>query len=144
MAQISSDTLARLRETVWPALENAYQLPYGLLNSIATYETRGTFRDETSPAGARGIFQLTPIALEQVRRDIGINFDPSNPYSASTAAAILLSRYFKIFTYPSLVVAAYNWGEGNVKKLLRTIATQGRGTMPLETRQYIVNTIGMI
>jgi len=144
MSQISSDTLARLRETVWPALENAYQLPYGLLNSIATYETRGTFRDEISPAGARGIFQLTPIALEQVKRDVGINFDPSNPYSASTAAAILLSRYFKIFTYPSLVVAAYNWGEGNVKKLLRTIATQGRGTMPLETRQYIVNTIGMI
>lgn len=144
MAQISAEILGRLRETVWPALEVAYLLPYGLLNSIATWETRGTFRDEISPAGARGIFQLTPIALEQVRRDVGINFDPSNPYSASTAAAILLSRYFRIFTYPSLVVAAYNWGEGNVKKLLRTIATQGRGTMPLETRQYIVNTIGMI
>lgn len=141
---IDAYTLIRLRQNVWPALESAYQLPYGLLNSIATYETRGTFRDETSAAGARGIFQLTPIALEQVRRDVGVNFDPSNPYSASTAAAILLSRYFKIFTYPSLVVAAYNWGEGNVKKLLRTIATQGRGTMPLETREYIVNTIGMI
>jgi len=141
---VDASTLDRLRFVVWPALEAGYDLPIGLLNAIATWETRGTFRDEISPAGARGIFQLTPIALEQVKRDVGINFDPSNPYSASTAAAILLSRYFKIFTYPSLVVAAYNWGEGNVKKLLRSIATQGRGTMPLETRQYIVNTIGMI
>ena len=144
MSQISADTLDRLRLNVWPALEAGYDLPLGLLNSIATWETRGTFTDQVGRTGGRGIFQLTPIALEQVRRDVGVNFDPSNPYSASTAAAILLSRYFKIFTHPSLVVAAYNWGEGNVKKLLRTIATQGRGTMPLETRQYIANTVGMI
>jgi hypothetical protein len=80
---VDASTLNRLRFVVWPALESGYDLPMGLLNAIATWETRGTFRDETGAAGGRGIFQLTPIALEQVRRDVGVNFDPSNAYSAS-------------------------------------------------------------
>ena len=144
MAQISDDTLAHLRGAVWPALEASWGLPAGLLSAIAHWETRGSYSIATGPAGGRGIFQLTPIALEQIRRDTGLVIDPINPYTASVGAAALLARYTRLFRYPSLIVAAYNWGEGNVRRFIQAVATQGRALMPLETRQYIANTVGQL
>ena len=144
MSVIGQDTIAHLQSTVWPALESSWGLPAGLLGAIAAWETRGSYSTATGPAGGRGIFQLTPIALDQVRADTGLVIDPINPYTASVGAAALLARYTRLFRYPSLIVAAYNWGEGNVRKFIQAVATQGRALMPLETRQYIANTVGQL
>ena len=141
MSAIGQDTIAHLQATVWPALEASWGLPAGLLGAIAYWETRGSYSTATGPAGGRGIFQLTPIALEQIRRDTGIVIDPVNPYTASVGAAALLARYVRLFTHPPLVVAAYNWGEGNVRRFIRLIAQRGSAPMPLETREYIANTV---
>lgn len=141
MATIGQDTLAHLQATVWPALEASWGLPAGLLGAIAYWETRGSYSTATGPAGGRGIFQLTPIALQQVQADTGLVVDPVNPYTASVGAAALLARYVRLFTHPPLVVAAYNWGEGNVRNFIRTIAQRGSAPMPRETRDYIANTV---
>ncbi|NBX56827.1 MAG: hypothetical protein EBT70_17525 [Betaproteobacteria bacterium] len=87
---LSTATLERLRGAIWPTIELRYELPRGILGAIAEWETRGTWRnDQVGPTGARGIFQLTPIALEQVRLDSGgVRFDPLNPVAASVAAGI--------------------------------------------------------
>jgi soluble lytic murein transglycosylase-like protein len=139
---LSPDTFDRLNRVIWPALERSWGLPAGTLEAIAWYETRGTFRDQTSRTGARGIFQLRPIALAQVRQEFGIAADPSNPYQASAAAAALMSRYLRLFrgSLP-LALAAYNAGEGTVRRFLSQTAQGGAGQLPRETREYVVNVI---
>lgn len=144
---LDAATLAHLRGTVWPALESGMGLPSGLLNAVATWETRGTFdtRAYNAGSGARGIFQLTPIALRQVAQDTGMQINPTNPYQASAAAAALLQRYNRLFQGQlPLVVAAYNAGEGTVRGFVKAVASQGRGRLPAETRDYIVNVTGML
>lgn len=142
---LSPDTLDRLQRVIWPALERSWGLPAGTLEAIAWYETRGTFKDMTSRTGARGIFQLRPIALAQVRQEFGIAADPSNPYQASAAAAALMSRYLRLFrgSLP-LAIAAYNAGEGTVRRFLAQTVQGGAGVLPRETRDYVVNVIPRI
>ena len=139
---LSPDTLDRLNRVIWPALERSWGLPAGTLEAIAWYETRGTFRDQTSRTGARGIFQLRPIALRQVLDEFGIAADASNPYQASAAAAALMSRYLRLFrgSLP-LALAAYNAGEGTVRRFLTQTAQGGAGQLPRETRDYVTNVV---
>lgn len=145
MSSLAPEVLERLRESVWPALEQSLGLPRGILNAVAYWETRGAFDDKISPAGARGIFQLTPIALAQVRKDHAIVVDPSNPYQASYGAATLLARYHRLFFgLPPLYLAAYNAGEGTVKKFIRDVASQGKGFLSFETRDYLRNVLPLI
>ena len=141
---LDASTLQHLRSSVWPTLEATYDLPKGILEAIATWETRGSFdpRAYNPGSGARGIFQITPIALQQIKLDTGLQLDPFNPYTASAAAALLLRRFSRMYRgEPTLMVAAYNAGEGTVRQLLRDIAQRGRGFLPLETRQYIANVV---
>lgn len=140
-------TLDHLRGSVWPTLEDSFKLPRGVLEAVATWETRGSFdtRAYNPGSGARGLFQLTPIALTQVRQDIGLSADPLNPYAASAAAAALLARYARLFNgEPTLMLAAYNAGEGTIRRFLRDVKDRGRGFLPLETRQYIANVVPML
>ena len=140
-------TLEHLRSSVWPTLEASFDLPRGMLEAIATWETRGSFdaRAYNPASGARGVFQLTPIALTQVRQDIGLKADPFNPYAASAAAAALLARYGRLFNgEPTLMVAAYNAGEGTIRRFLRDVKARGKGFLPVETRDYIANVVPML
>ena len=127
-------------------LEQGYNLPSGILNAIAFWESRGSYSDKSNPnTGARGLFQLRDIAIQQVQIDYGSTLDPTNVYQASLAASMLLNRYFKMFNYNTAIsVASYNWGEGNVKKLLRKIAAGQNAFIPLETRDYIQNVIPLL
>lgn len=144
---LDARTLEHLRGSVWPTLEASFDLPRGILEAIATWETRGSFdaRAYNPGSGARGVFQLTPIALTQVRQDIGLAADPFNPYAASAAAAALLARYARLFNgEPTLMVAAYNSGEGTIRRFLRDVKARGRGFLPVETRDYIANVVPML
>lgn len=143
---IDQSTLNYLKSTLWPMLEQGYNLPSGILNAIAFWESRGTYSDKSNPnTGARGLFQLRDIALEQVKIDYGSTLDSTNVYQASLAASMLLNRYFKMFNYNTAIsVASYNWGEGNVKKMLRKIAAGQNAFIPLETRDYIQNVIPLL
>jgi len=134
---VDQATLERLRATVWPALEQAYGLPKGTLYAVSWWETRGTWSDAPGGSGSRGIFQLRPIALAQAKQDTGISHNPDNPYSASAAAAALLSRYLRLFGKPALMIAAYNAGEGKIRSYVQQVQSSGQGAMPLTTVQYV-------
>lgn len=131
--------LDHLRNNVWPVLESAYGLPAGLLQAIATVETGGRFdpRAYNPVSRAAGLFQLTPIALEQLRIDYGVRIDPMSPAQASTAAAMLIRRHLRMFQELNLALAAYNAGEGTVRKYLREVQARGSGRLPRETVRYI-------
>lgn len=133
-----------LETTIWPFLENHYGLPSGLLNAIATVETGGTYnpRAYNAQSGAAGLFQLTQITLEQLRLDTGIRFDPLIPGPASTAAALLLRKHLQTFGGQlTLALAAYNAGQGTVRKFLKDVQSIGRGKLPRETVRYIPRVI---
>jgi soluble lytic murein transglycosylase-like protein len=141
---VDQATLERLRATVWPALEDAYGLPKGTLYAVSWWETRGTWSGESGGGGSRGIFQLRPIALAQVKEDTGMTHNPDNVYSASAAAAALLSRYLRLFGQPALMIAAYNAGEGRIRGFVRQVQTSGRGTLPAITKDYVQNVVPLI
>jgi len=141
---VDQATLDRLRSTVWPALEDAYGLPKGTLYAVSWWETRGTWSDAPGGSGSRGIFQLTPTALAQIKQDTGTSHNPDNAYSASAGAAALLSRYLRLFGQPALMIAAYNAGEGRVRSFVKQTQISGSGTLPAVTRDYVQNVMPVI
>lgn len=139
--------LVHLQTSVWPLLERAYGLPQGILGAIAQVETGGRFdaRALNPGSGAAGLFQLTPIALAQVQQDSGVRFDPYSPGAASAAAALLLRRYLRMFNGDvSLALAAYNAGEGRVKRFINEVRERGSGRLPVETARYIPKVLGAL
>ncbi|WP_430689555.1 transglycosylase SLT domain-containing protein [Klebsiella quasipneumoniae] len=108
-------------------LESMYNLPSGLLRSVAITESRGN-QFAVSGAGAQGMFQFMPGTA----RDMGLRgndvFDPIK--SAEAAARYLSMLLQKNGGDLSKALASYNWGIGNVQKY-------GMALMPQETRQYI-------
>lgn len=108
-------------------LEALYNLPAGLLRSVALTESRGD-QFAVSGAGAQGLFQFMPGTA----RDMGLRGnDVFNPMKAAEAAARYLSMLLqKNGGDLSKALASYNWGIGNVQKY-------GMALMPQETRNYI-------
>ncbi|HBR3485115.1 TPA: lytic transglycosylase domain-containing protein [Klebsiella pneumoniae] len=108
-------------------LEAMYNLPYGLLRSVAITESGGN-QFAVSGAGAQGMFQFMPGTA----RDMGLRgndvFDPIK--SAEAAARYLSMLLQKNGGDLGKALASYNWGLGNVQKY-------GMALMPQETRQYI-------
>ncbi|TGC25027.1 transglycosylase SLT domain-containing protein [Escherichia sp. E1130] len=108
-------------------LEAAYQLPAGLLKSVAITESGGN-QFATSGAGAKGLFQF----MDGTARDMGLRgndvFDPEK--SAQAAAKYLAQLLQANGGDLSKALASYNWGIGNVQK-------HGMALMPQETRNYI-------
>ncbi|EMM5147642.1 lytic transglycosylase domain-containing protein [Escherichia coli] len=108
-------------------LEAMYNLPAGLLRSVALTESRGD-QFAISGAGAQGLFQFMPGTA----RDMGLRgndvFDPVK--SAEAAARYLSMLLQKNGGDLNKALASYNWGIGNVQKY-------GIALMPQETRQYI-------
>ncbi len=108
-------------------LEAMYNLPAGLLRSVALTESGGN-QFAVSGAGAKGLFQFMPGTA----RDMGLRGDDVFDPSKSAAAA---ARYLGMLLRMNggdleKTLASYNWGIGNVQK-------HGMGLMPAETRNYI-------
>ncbi|MGP0951571.1 transglycosylase SLT domain-containing protein [Serratia sp. CY82433] len=108
-------------------LEAMYNLPAGLLRSVALTESGGN-QFAVSGAGAKGLFQFMPGTA----RDMGLRGDDVFDPSKSAAAA---ARYLGMLLRMNggdleKTLASYNWGVGNVQK-------HGMGLMPAETRNYI-------
>lgn len=108
-------------------LESLYQLPAGLLKSVAITESGGN-QFAMSGAGAKGLFQF----MDGTARDMGLRGnDVFDPEKSAQAAAKYLSQLLRQNGGDlSKALASYNWGIGNVKRY-------GMGLMPRETRNYI-------
>lgn len=108
-------------------LESLYQLPAGLLKSVAITESGGN-QFAMSGAGAKGLFQF----MDGTARDMGLRgndvFDPEK--SAQAAAKYLSQLLRQNGGNLDKALASYNWGIGNVQRY-------GMGLMPQETRNYI-------
>ncbi|MHB9326784.1 transglycosylase SLT domain-containing protein [Phytobacter ursingii] len=108
-------------------LERLYNLPAGLLRSVALAESGGD-QFATSKAGAQGMFQFMP----DTAKDLGLKGnDAFDPMKSADAAARYLSQLLRRSGGDlSKALASYNWGMGNVEKY-------GMNLLPKETREYI-------
>jgi len=72
-----------------------------------------------STKGARGIMQLTPIAIKELER-YGVKITNVNdPAQNIKGGAVLMSNLIKQFGNKELALAAYNAGSGNVRKWIK-------------------------
>lgn len=105
-------------------------------------EIESTFNPRAyNPSGARGLFQLMPLTA----RENGLRLRPYDerihPEKSARAAAIFLRRLHEVFDSWPLALAAYNAGEGRVRRTLEagdaTTFAEIADALPTETRLYV-------
>lgn len=120
-------------------------LPPDLIAAVIYAESR--FRDQTSPAGAEGLMQITPETAQYIAQKSGgtafelrdLGTPQINIAYGSWYLRYLLDRYGE---NELLALAAYNGGEGNVDRWLGEHGAEGKvfsaDTIPFpETRHYV-------
>jgi transglycosylase-like protein with SLT domain len=109
----------------------AHDLPISFLASLVWQESRFNWQ-AVSPVGAVGIAQFMP----EVGKAVGLA-DPFNPLQAIHVSAKFLRELHEQFGNLGLAAAAYNAGP---KRVLDWMAS--RGSLPAETRTYVLNITG--
>lgn len=94
-----------------------------------------------SPAGAKGLFQLMPVTARSLGLSTFLPDERTDADKAARAAARYLRTLYGKFGEWPLAFAAYNAGEGRVRRLLesrsgRTFADVA-AALPAETRMYV-------
>jgi membrane-bound lytic murein transglycosylase D len=103
-----------------------------------------------SSARAAGMWQFMPATGRNFDLKQNVFRDDRRDVQASTRAALdYLERLYKMFGDWHLALAAYNWGEGNVRKAILRNQKMGKPTtyadltMPMETRFYVPKLMAM-
>ncbi len=118
------------------------QVPVELL-AVALVES-GFNPQALSPKGARGIWQLMPATAARYGLTVELlNDHRTHPEHSTRAAARYLRDLYQQFGDWKLALAAYNWGEGKVQRVINKTGIRDfdemarRGLLPLETRNYV-------
>ncbi len=98
-----------------------------------------------SPRGAGGLWQLMP----DTARELGLRVDEEvderfDPVKSTRSAVRHLKDLYKRFGNWLLVLIAYNWGEGNVRRVGAEKILKDLSLLPDETRRYIEKLLGMV
>ncbi len=119
------------RKRLTPAIDRLarqYRVEPALVHAVIAAES-GYNPRAVSPAGAIGLMQLLPATA----REYGVE-DLFDPIANLTAGTRHLSRLLRKYRNISHALAAYNAGEGAVKRYRRSVTY-------LETRKYVVRVI---
>ena len=116
-----------------------------LIAGVIYQESR--FRDQTSPAGARGLMQITPETAQYIANLSGgtrfVTEDLATPQVNISYGSFYLHYLLDQYGGDEVVaLAAYNGGETNVNRWLAAADAEGRdfevGDIPFpETRAYV-------
>jgi soluble lytic murein transglycosylase-like protein/Kef-type K+ transport system membrane component KefB len=124
------------------------QVPVELL-AVAFVES-GFNPQALSPKGARGIWQFMPGTAERYGLPVRPTADHrTHPEHSTRAAARYLRDLYQQFGNWKLALAAYNWGEGNLQRVINRTGLRDfdelarRGLLPLETRNYVPAVIAL-
>lgn len=149
--------LARVRQRPAPArsvallprVQGAFRAEGVPAELVWLAEAESTFNPSArSPAGAKGLFQFMPETARSLGLDTFLPDERTDPEkSARAAARYLRTLHGKFGTWP-LALAAYNAGEGRVRRAM----TSSRSTdfagvassLPAETRMYVPKVLALV
>lgn len=132
------------RENLYFPLFEKYLTKYNLptdLKYLAVVES-ALIPTAKSRVGATGLWQfMGPTANDlRLRRDDWVD-ERMNPEKATEAACKHLRYLYGVFHDWELVLAAYNWGAGNMQRVLRRTGKKTywdvHANLPAETRNYV-------
>ncbi|MBI5424227.1 MAG: transglycosylase SLT domain-containing protein [Opitutae bacterium] len=105
-------------------------------------EVESTFNPSArSPAGARGLYQFVPATAKSLGLSTWLPDERTDPAKSARAAARYLRMLHGKFGDWPLALAAYNAGEGRVRRLLAAKKANSfaaiASSLPSETRMYV-------
>ena len=132
-------------------IENKNEIdPIKFEDAIMQVESGGDPHAVNKRTGAKGAFQFLDDTGEWVLHTLMKSKEKYDPFNLDQQRRIFRHYFFKYlipkFKDPRLALAAYNWGEGNVARLLR----EGPDIpgiekyFPQETQNYINKVMGLI
>lgn len=121
------------------------------MRAVGLVESGGKHRNAdgslvTSPAGAQGEFQLMPDTGKELAAKRGVEYNPDDPEQHAQLARDYAGQLSKKYQSETLAGAAYNWGMGNVDKLIAKVGDPRKGEismadfvkqLPGETRGWL-------
>jgi hypothetical protein len=111
-----------------------------LLLAIGTVES-GYDPQATSPADARGLYQIWPSTGRMLMRSLGWSYDDASlfdPEKNTHAAALYLDILFSAYSDPQLVLAEYNGGPLNAGYFRAHV-----GALAEETKSYVPRVLAL-
>lgn len=132
-----------------PALQAVFQRHGVPPELVWLAEVESSFNPEAlSPVGAVGLFQFMAPTAEWMGLSLSPEDQRKNPMASAEAAARYLRYLYGRFEDWPLVLAAYNAGEGRVRRLLReqqaTTFNAIVPRLPNETRMYVPKVLATI
>lgn len=100
----------------------------------------------TSPAGAQGKYQLMPDTGKELAAKRGVEYNPADEQQNAILASDYANQLYGKYGSETLAGAAYNWGMGNVDKLIDKVGDPRKGEisesefiskLPAETRGWL-------
>ncbi|WOJ32700.1 transglycosylase SLT domain-containing protein [Citrobacter koseri] len=100
----------------------------------------------TSPKGAQGKYQLMPDTGKELAAKRGVEYNPADEEQNSLLASDYANQLYSKYGSETLAGAAYNWGMGNVDKLIAKVGDPRKGEiseaefvskLPAETRGWL-------
>ncbi|MDM9674011.1 transglycosylase SLT domain-containing protein [Raoultella planticola] len=121
------------------------------MRAVGLVESGGKHRNAdgslvTSPAGAQGEFQLMPDTGKELAAKRGVEYNPDDSVQHAQLARDYAGLLSKKYQSEPLAGAAYNWGMGNVDKLISKVGDPRKGEismadfvkqLPAETRGWL-------
>lgn len=143
---LNTSKLHRLAEKWFPIIEPIL-IKYGIPSDFKYMPlVESGLKSGTSPKGAAGYWQFMP----QTARDFGLKVNPGiderhNIQKSTVAAAKYLKSLYKEFGSWTLTAAAYNIGEGSLKRHINKQKQDNYFKMKLnrETASYVYKLISM-
>ncbi|WP_221918665.1 lytic transglycosylase domain-containing protein [Klebsiella oxytoca] len=107
------------------------------LRAVGIVESGGKHRNAdgslvTSPKGAQGEFQLMPETGKELAAKRGQEYNPDDPEQHAQLAKDYAGQLSKKYQSEILAGAAYNWGMGNVDKLISKAGDPRKGEVTFE------------
>lgn len=105
-------------------------LPPGMTGKIAMIESSFNPTAYNSKVGATGLMQIVPSQHPDV--------NPTDPHASITYAGKYLKSLYRRFGDWNKAIAAYNWGQGNLAKVIAKNGNNWFNALPAETREYVL------
>jgi membrane-bound lytic murein transglycosylase D len=149
LARARSSTAPARAAALLPRLRAAFMAEGMPAELVWLAEAESTFNPAArSPAGARGLYQLTPETARGLGLSTFLPDDRTDPEKSARAAARLLRTHYEKFGSWPLALAAYNAGAGRVTRLLEKTSTKTyagiAAALPAETRLYVPKVCALV